>query len=615
MLKVVFDDDIDMPAHFVKIMADKVILQLRNSNELVVMNRDLVEISRHKGSEDIQGSWCLLGDHCSLDYTTGNKKLIWHRGRHLSSVFDIEHDTAKNIKDFWKEPIKGKNLKPDIMVSNQSANKFVGLAQDSGELMDNEYILYKDRKRAECIDCGRYFQTLETWECLESSLHSKVFFVGGDFEGNGIICSITFDQHLKVETSRKVTSKDNRCKIVKGLRRIPGTDHLLAAGNDGVHAYKYENSQFVYIRSFYLKDIGEVKSIQIAANVIYLLDTKGCIFMRVYDKCLPTAKLIEREQIVGDVGNINIAIQMNVSNFVNNFSNMLSSTNSPISREEYDGISLTPRMDGVFDLAKMMASQSSMDIRAAMKQSTIMNMSPNSGLPSSMVQSMMADEDLFKNNIDQCTIKTVNVGDEVSYCLFVASNDDDLVVATDKGMIDVVIGKVQGYSKLDFHEVGLLQSIFESETQLFLQRTADRAMHLYSKIGQRVMKKMPGSERFDSMAVSAKFRVKQSVDIQDMLIWYAGGFETRIVDPDTLEVTQVNELLSFADVSTMMLHQIVMISKPKKILALVTVNKVQFMISSYDVAKKKERVFEVNTVADEKKTKKAERIHFISSSE
>jgi hypothetical protein len=59
-LKVVFDDDIDLPAHFVKIVADKVILQLRDSNELVVMNRDLVEISRHKGSEDVQGKLVLI---------------------------------------------------------------------------------------------------------------------------------------------------------------------------------------------------------------------------------------------------------------------------------------------------------------------------------------------------------------------------------------------------------------------------------------------------------------------------------------------------------------------------------------------------------------------------
>lgn len=518
-------------------------------------------------------------------------------------MWNSEQGIEKELEDLCKHPQRNQKMRPDMLVADQLATKIVCLMQDVGDLMDAEFVTYWKDSKTVCMDCGRYFQAIETWECMESSLENKVFFVGGDYQNEGIIVAISFNEELSVKASKPITSKNSQCRVIKAIRRIKGTDTIVAAGNEGIHILSYQKGQFDSLNHFAIEGMGSIVSIQVSSNYIYLMNNDSTIFLRACDASLPMVELLKKEAESSNLDNSSqtTSIAMNIGGMIE----------SKYFRDRTDSQGQSQTSEGV-DLSKLMASQSSSDIQSAMKQSSIMNLSPHAGLPSSMVQSMMADDELFKNNLVQATIKKIDLNRNTKSCLFICSNDNDLVVATDKGFFDLVLDKVQGFSKSDFHEVGPVQAIFEGDSQLFLQQLKDHSLHLYSKMGQRVMKKMSGSDKFDSVKLSPIFKVKQSIEMPDMLLWYAGGMDCRLVDTDSLEVTPLPELLAFADSSTLLLNQMITMSRPKKILALVTAGK-RCTISCYDLVKKKERTFDIGTISDEKKTKKADGRHQSSS--
>lgn len=231
---------------------------------------------------------------CETGYTGNDKFMLWSKGKGCLSSIELSTEKTEDFKDFWVDPHSKKQLKPDMAIANQQATKIVGFAQDEEELLDHGFIIFQEGTKKIVVEATRFVNSIQSWECMESSLDGRVFFVGGEGEDHGVIGSITFDYMLSVESFIKVGDQVQTCETVTQIHRVIGSDHLIVAGNKFIYAYHYDNKAFNLLRIFDLAEASLISSIALRKNLLYLLDDEGRLFVRNCSKTLDIPALTLR---------------------------------------------------------------------------------------------------------------------------------------------------------------------------------------------------------------------------------------------------------------------------------------------------------------------------------
>lgn len=231
---------------------------------------------------------------CQTKYAGNDRIMLWNKGKGCLSTFELESEKIEDFKDFWQETHSKKQLKPDMVIANQLASKILAYAQDEEELMEYGFLIFQEGPKKTVVDTNRFRHVIDSWECMESSLDGRVFFVGGDNEDIGVIGSISFDSTLAIETFIKVGEGVQTSETITQIHRIIGSDHLLVAGKGYIYVYNYQDKNFKFLKIFDIEEAGLIVSIVLRKHNIFLLDDQGKVFVRNCSKELDIAALTAR---------------------------------------------------------------------------------------------------------------------------------------------------------------------------------------------------------------------------------------------------------------------------------------------------------------------------------
>lgn len=221
--------------------------------------------------------------------------MVWNNGNYSLTTYNFETKECDQIRDFWVHPETKRKLKPEIVISDQESTKFAGYAQDFDDMREEGFLLFYERatKKNVAIKSNR-LNMLESWACMETSLDGNVFFVGGDCEKRGVLVAFTFDSSLAPEVFIDVANGTKKCSSVTQISRIIGTDYLIVACRCNVLFYKYQDKKFEFLRAFEVGQTGDIVSISLRRNSLFVVDDEGKIFVRSSAKELETQGLYKR---------------------------------------------------------------------------------------------------------------------------------------------------------------------------------------------------------------------------------------------------------------------------------------------------------------------------------
>lgn len=247
--------------------------------------------------------------------------------------------------------------------------------------------------------------------------------------------------------------------------------------------------------------------------------------------------------------------------------------------------------------ASMLAQSSKVDPRLV--QSKLMMNDIEASVEEKVMEAMMADESLFKNNLEHI-IETPVAAENLKNCYMVETCDSDILVCDEDSVFEVVNEKSQGFKALKPILDKKVTFMKELGGNIYIQTRKDCSLMVYSKIGQRIMKTLPGFAVL-STKISPKFKISQTLDHTESIIWYQGGKSVSFYEPGSQKTTPTDDFIA----EGYELHQIILIGKPKKILVHCSTSAGNTLIA-YDLSKKKEKDYSMKTISDEKQTKSAE---------
>lgn len=250
-----------------------------------------------------------------------------------------------------------------------------------------------------------------------------------------------------------------------------------------------------------------------------------------------------------------------VINLAKNASNLVSFFGQKVDQEEALNFFNQGMIDSLTGNIQPDTSQA-LKFNPKLIQSKILSSEMTSNIQNELMEAMRNDEELFKNNLDNATDTPVNC-DGFKEAYMIETCDSDLLVATEVGLVELVCEKSVGFrmSKKVFDKKVI--SMKEIEGNIYIQTASDFSLLVYSKIGQRMMKTFPGY-KIQMAKIAPNFKISQSEDIVDSVLWYQGGLNVAYFDVSTQKTTVTDDFIPEGS----LVLQMIAISKPKKVILL-----------------------------------------------
>jgi hypothetical protein len=132
---------------------------------------------------------------------------------------------------------------------------------------------------------------------MESSKEGNLVFVCGEKSDVGVIGCLSFDEKMSPIkfSSFKDSDSGKEYEGFQVLRRMLGSPILLLGELTKVLATEYLNQSFNLLREFKIVGCHEILEIRANVSRIYVLDSKGTLFIKYFSKKIDSAESFKNE--------------------------------------------------------------------------------------------------------------------------------------------------------------------------------------------------------------------------------------------------------------------------------------------------------------------------------
>lgn len=206
--------------------------------------------------------------------------MIWHRGSSCLTVFDLRKGEFDDIKDFWLHTSKYRRLLPMMAIASQMGTKVFGVGLDEQNLAGMQSMIFYSKGKKVMKDLNLINSHISNIMTIESSLENNVVFLGGDKSDTAVFGAVTFEEKMSVV---KFVTVDVNVETVSQIRRLKGTNTLVVGYSNRLKVYEFSDKKFKEIAFFQVDGCATIFEIEIASNLVYLLDDEGKVFVRCAD--------------------------------------------------------------------------------------------------------------------------------------------------------------------------------------------------------------------------------------------------------------------------------------------------------------------------------------------
>jgi hypothetical protein len=193
---------------------------------------------------------------------------LWDKGKECLSVVDAQTLEYVDYKGFWEYPDTRKRfIKPAFAIANKDCSKIFAVGYEGTHLV---LIFHKHRtERSYKAPSPALQKEISAWLCAESHITDEVFFVGGMHGDSGTVGAIEFHEGLVPKIFFKLAKF--KSKSVGRLKRIEGSDILLAGMSQDIVVLRYEGSNFNLLHAFNTYCEAEICGLIFHTQFIYSL--------------------------------------------------------------------------------------------------------------------------------------------------------------------------------------------------------------------------------------------------------------------------------------------------------------------------------------------------------
>ena len=202
-------------------------------------------------------------------FTGDKRRFLWDKGQNYLSVVDARTLECVDYEGFWEFPgtNRKRTIKPAFAIANKDCSKIFAVGYEGSSLV---LIFHKHRtERAYKSPPAALHKEISTWLCAESYTSEDVFFVGGMNSDSATVGALEFNESLTPKSFFKL--QKFKSKSVGRLRRIDGSDILLAGMSQDIAVLRYENSNFSLLHSFNTYCESEICGLNFHTQYIYSL--------------------------------------------------------------------------------------------------------------------------------------------------------------------------------------------------------------------------------------------------------------------------------------------------------------------------------------------------------
>lgn len=202
-------------------------------------------------------------------FTGDKRRFLWDKGRECLAVVDALTLEFVDYKRFWEYPDTNRlrPIKPGFAIGNKDCSKIFAVGYEGTNLV---LIFHKHRsERSYKAPSAALQKEISTWLCAESYTRDEVFFVGGMQSDSATIGAIDFNEGLNPKSFLKLSKF--KSKSVGKLKRIEGSDIVLAGMSQDIVVTRYENSNFSLLHSFNTYCESEICGLIFHTQYIYSL--------------------------------------------------------------------------------------------------------------------------------------------------------------------------------------------------------------------------------------------------------------------------------------------------------------------------------------------------------
>lgn len=140
---------------------------------------------------------------------------------------------------------------------------------------------------------------------------------------------------------------------------------------------------------------------------------------------------------------------------------------------------------------------------------------------------------------------------------------------------------------------------------IFIQELESNKLHIFEQGSKEKVRVYEGKPYSDKEEPAFNLRVKQTQEKQESFLWYSGGADVTLLDISAnFSQTKIDGFLNVEGETTRLsMVCSLMMTRPKKALALCVNSNQEYFIKAYDIAKKKDRLFPTSQITDEKNSK------------
>lgn len=183
------------------------------------------------------------------------------------SVFDTNACEVLDYEGFWYQKEKKKTIEGTFALGNLDCTKIFACGFDGSQ----QLLIYHSHNRDRVLKpiSTEYSSVITTWMCVERSLSQEFIFVGGMNVEMPTIGALTFNENLTPVGFMKFSKIKSRS--LSRIKRIVGSDVLMAGMIQEILILRFENSQFTTIHTYNTYGDYEVGSILFHTNLIFFL--------------------------------------------------------------------------------------------------------------------------------------------------------------------------------------------------------------------------------------------------------------------------------------------------------------------------------------------------------
>jgi hypothetical protein len=239
-----------------------------NSWDLILLDRNLNEKQRLSGSGAGDPDYYrLIKTRCADD----EDHMIWLRGASEISIIDIEDFSARHIHNFWN--FKGKHAFATAAALDNTGSKLVGIGFLDYPKEIQTIHVFDGGDGVSIFEAREIHSGVAAWICLEISIDSDVFFIGGaekrDFSsGDAFLFALNLDENAEtVNFSHYGEEYGLHC--INSLRRHPEGNILFAGCHSYLAVMLWAEDSFYFVTK--IKNVVEnpITDIAFAQNSVY----------------------------------------------------------------------------------------------------------------------------------------------------------------------------------------------------------------------------------------------------------------------------------------------------------------------------------------------------------